>query len=107
MKNKPIVAIMYDFDKTLSCDDMQNFGFVPSLNMTPAEFWSRTQEVAEKEGLEKGCVSLQDLKRYQGKSKQIFGFPIHEIKKVDYPIRLETLKIKRPPQSWCYIKEKI
>ena len=52
MKNKPIVAIMYDFDKTLSCDDMQNFGFVPSLNMTPAEFWSRTQEVAEKEGLE-------------------------------------------------------
>ena len=60
---------------------------------------------AEKEGLEKGCVSLQDLKRYQGKSKQIFGLPIHEIKKVDYPICLETFKIKRPPQSWCYIKE--
>lgn len=52
MKNKPIVAIMYDFDKTLSCDDMQNFGFIPSLNMTPAEFWSLTQEIAEKEGLE-------------------------------------------------------
>ena len=52
MKNKPIVAIMYDFDKTLSSDDMQNFGFVPSLNMTPAEFWSLTQEVGEKEGLE-------------------------------------------------------
>ena len=52
MKNKPIVAIMYDFDKTLSSDDMQNFGFIPSLNMTPAEFWSLTQEVAEKEGLE-------------------------------------------------------
>ena len=52
MKNKPIVAIMYDFDKTLSSDDMQNFGFVPSLNMTPSEFWSLTQEVGEKEGLE-------------------------------------------------------
>ena len=52
MKNKPIVAIMYDFDKTLSSDDMQNFGFVPSLNMTPAEFWSLTQEIGEKEGLE-------------------------------------------------------
>lgn len=52
MKNKPIVAIMYDFDKTLSSDDMQNFGFVPSLNMTPAEFWSLTKEIGEKEGLE-------------------------------------------------------
>lgn len=52
MKNKPIVAIMYDFDKTLSSDDMQNFGFVPSLNMTPSEFWSLTQQIAEKEGLE-------------------------------------------------------
>ena len=52
MKNKSIVAIMYDFDKTLSSDDMQNFGFIPSLNMTPAEFWSLTQEIAEKEGLE-------------------------------------------------------
>lgn len=52
MKNKPIVAIMYDFDKTLSSDDMQNFGFVPSLNMTPTEFWSLTQEIGEKEGLE-------------------------------------------------------
>lgn len=52
MKNKPIVAIMYDFDKTLSSDDMQNFGFVPSLNMTPAEFWALTKEIGEKEGLE-------------------------------------------------------
>ena len=52
MKNKPIVAIMYDFDKTLSSDDMQNFGFVPSLNMTPSEFCYLTQQIAEKEGLE-------------------------------------------------------
>jgi inorganic pyrophosphatase len=26
---KPIVAIMYDFDKTLSTTDMQNYGFIP------------------------------------------------------------------------------
>lgn len=52
MKNKPIVAIMYDFDKTLSSDDMQNYGFIPSLGMTPNEFWSRTQQISDKEGLE-------------------------------------------------------
>ena len=36
---KPIVAIMYDFDKTLCTTDMQNYAFIPSLGMTPAEFW--------------------------------------------------------------------
>ena len=30
---------MYDFDKTLCTTDMQNYAFIPSLGMTPAEFW--------------------------------------------------------------------
>ena len=37
--DRPIVAIMYDFDKTLCTKDMQDYGFIPSLNMTPSEFW--------------------------------------------------------------------
>lgn len=36
---KPIVAFLYDFDKTLCTTDMQNYAFIPSLGMTPAEFW--------------------------------------------------------------------
>lgn len=39
MKGKPIIAIMYDFDKTLSTSDMQDFAFIPSLGMTAPEFW--------------------------------------------------------------------
>ena len=38
-KQKPIVAFLYDFDKTLCTTDMQNYAFIPSLGMTPAEFW--------------------------------------------------------------------
>ena len=38
-KRTPIVAILYDFDKTLCTTDMQNYAFIPSLGMTPAEFW--------------------------------------------------------------------
>jgi len=34
------VAIVYDFDKTLSTDDMQAFGFIPNLGMTADEFWN-------------------------------------------------------------------
>ena len=36
----PIVAFLYDFDKTLSTTDMQDYAFIPSLGMTPAEFWT-------------------------------------------------------------------
>lgn len=38
-KQKPIVAFLYDFDKTLCTTDMQDYAFIPSLGMTPAEFW--------------------------------------------------------------------
>ena len=38
-KQRPIVAFLYDFDKTLCTTDMQNYSFIPSLGMTPAEFW--------------------------------------------------------------------
>ena len=53
MKKKPIVAIMYDFDKTLSTTDMQNYGFIPALGMTPNEFWGKTGEFSEKTGTER------------------------------------------------------
>ena len=40
MKQRPIIAFLYDFDKTLCTTDMQNYAFIPSLGMTPAEFWA-------------------------------------------------------------------
>ena len=36
----PIVAFLYDFDKTLCTTDMQDYAFIPSLGMKPAEFWT-------------------------------------------------------------------
>lgn len=39
-KSKPIVALMYDFDKTLSPEDMQNYGFIPGVGMAPRDFWA-------------------------------------------------------------------
>ena len=37
--NKPIIALLYDFDKTLCTQDMQNYAFIPSLGMDPDSFW--------------------------------------------------------------------
>lgn len=50
---KTKIAIMYDFDKTLSPEDMQNYGFIQSLNMTPKEFWDLTAEITEKYAMDK------------------------------------------------------
>ena len=36
---KPIIALLYDFDKTLCTQDMQNYAFIPSLGMEPKDFW--------------------------------------------------------------------
>ena len=40
MSDNPIFALMYDFDKTLSPKDMQEYAFIPSIKMTPADFWA-------------------------------------------------------------------
>lgn len=36
---KPVAAIIYDFDNTLSTKDQQEFMFIPALGMTAEEFW--------------------------------------------------------------------
>ena len=53
MAKKPIIALIYDFDKTLCTDDMQNYSFIPNLGMTPAEFWSATGKLSEKYQIER------------------------------------------------------
>ena len=36
---KPTIALVYDFDGTLSPGNMQEFGFIQAIGKTPAEFW--------------------------------------------------------------------
>ena len=42
---RPVAALLYDFDKTLCTTDMQNYAFIPSLGMSPAEFWGRANQL--------------------------------------------------------------
>lgn len=51
--NKPIIALMYDFDRTLALSDMQNFSFIPRLGYTPEEFWKLTEEFCKKYDMDK------------------------------------------------------
>jgi 2-hydroxy-3-keto-5-methylthiopentenyl-1-phosphate phosphatase len=47
MPKKPIIALMYDFDKTLCTKDMQEYSFIPSVNMKPKDFWAESTKLAK------------------------------------------------------------
>lgn len=42
----PKVAIIYDFDRTLSCSEMQD-GFIRYLELEPASFWKEVEDYAK------------------------------------------------------------
>ena len=46
-ENKPVIAICYDFDKTLTPDDMQAQGYIQSVGYEVASFWRETNEFAQ------------------------------------------------------------
>ena len=46
--NKPIIALLYDFDKTLSPRDMQEYGFIEGIGMTPEAFWGKCEEMSKR-----------------------------------------------------------
>ena len=45
LKNR--VAIMYDFDETLAPGNMQEYGFIPNLNINANEFWKEAGIMAK------------------------------------------------------------
>ena len=42
-----IIAIMYDFDKTLCAKDMQEYTFIPNLGIDAKSFWAEANRVRE------------------------------------------------------------
>ena len=45
-RNRPIVALVYDFDGTLSPGNMQEFGFIQAIGKSPQEFWTESDNIA-------------------------------------------------------------
>lgn len=52
MTNQPVIAIMYDFDKTLCTKDMQDYSFIPSLGMSANEFWQYSNLLGKQEHMD-------------------------------------------------------
>ena len=50
LKNK--IAIAYDFDGTLAPGNMQEYDFIPDLNMAVPDFWNKANELAKEHDMD-------------------------------------------------------
>ncbi len=49
---KPIVAMIYDFDKTLCTKDMQEYAFIPALGMSAEAFWGEVNALTDRQEMD-------------------------------------------------------
>lgn len=57
----PIMAICYDFDKTLSPDDMQSFTLIPSFGMCKEDFWPESNQLAKENLMDNNLAWMYQL----------------------------------------------
>ena len=67
---KLVIAILYDFDKTLCTEDMQNYSFIPNLGLTPKEFWAKTGVLGNNHQMDKILAYMFEMVK-QCKEKNI------------------------------------
>ena len=54
----PILAICYDFDKTLSPDDMQAQGYIQSIDYEVDDFWRESNELSEENEMDRNLAYM-------------------------------------------------
>ncbi|MCM1187006.1 MAG: haloacid dehalogenase-like hydrolase [Lachnoclostridium sp.] len=62
-ENQPVVAICYDFDKTLSPDDMQAQGFIQSVGYDVADFWTASNGLAMNNAMDQNLAYMYMMKQ--------------------------------------------
>ena len=75
---KPIIALLYDFDRTLCTQDMQNYGFIPSLGMAPGDFWALANDVGRREKMDGVLAYMYTM--------------VHESRRRGVPLTRESLR---------------
>lgn len=67
-EDKPVVAICYDFDKTLTPDDMQAQGFIQSIEWDTQEFWTNSNALASSNNMDQNLAWMYEMVR-EGQGK--------------------------------------
>ena len=75
---KHIIALLYDFDKTLCPKDMQEYSFIPNMGMGADEFWGEANKISVKNDMDRILAYMYLMVRMA--------------KKNDYPITKEAFQ---------------
>jgi len=59
--NKPVIAVCYDFDKTLSPDDMQAQGYIQSVGYDINEFWTESNSLAQNNDMDQNLAYMYKM----------------------------------------------
>lgn len=70
-ENKPVVAICYDFDKTLTPDDMQAQGFIQSVGYDVNFFWEKSNGLAEQNEMDQNLAYMYTM-LHESEGKVLF-----------------------------------
>lgn len=58
---RPVLAICYDFDKTLSPDDMQAQGYIQSVGYNVADFWAEADALATQNDMDSNLAYMYKM----------------------------------------------
>lgn len=60
-EGRPVLAICYDFDKTLSPDDMQAQGYIQSVGYEVGSFWTESNGLAESNDMDQNLAYMYTM----------------------------------------------
>ena len=69
---QPVVAICYDFDKTLSPDDMQAQGYIQSVGFDVPKFWAECASMAKENDMDQNLAYMYKMLE-ESKGKFVFS----------------------------------
>lgn len=67
---KPIAALIYDFDNTLCTKDMQEYGFIPSIGMSAPAFWEEVNRLTDQQQMD-NILAYMFLMVQKGREEKI------------------------------------
>ena len=69
---QPVLAICYDFDRTLSPDDMQAQGYIQSVGYDIGPFWAETNHLAQENDMDTNLAYMYKMVQ-ESEGKLIFS----------------------------------
>ncbi|CAM4202930.1 haloacid dehalogenase-like hydrolase [Erysipelothrix inopinata] len=84
IEDQPVIAICYDFDKTLTPDDMQAQGFIQSVGYDVQEFWKETNGLAQDHDMDTNLAYMFQMVKHSSPST-----PLTKELLMDYGSKIE------------------